>query len=734
MLGSGTERSLLGTALFVAALTLAVGCGSSGGGGGTKPTFTPTPTPTPPPVTPAGPGLRSEILSAAVAADPAGQVSVEFTVTDDAGNPITATLGQATSDQQARVRLTMAQLERYSGGGELGTIFFRYVNNINATRPTYDRNGTLTPVDPATGTYQYTFATALPADYDRSLTYTIGIQVDRTFDGQLLGANPVYSFVPAGGTPEVWQDTLTAECNTCHQPLILHGNRREVHLCKLCHTEAAVDEKGTSVDFRNMIHMIHAGKELPSVVLGPPGSAYEIYSSFQKQYVVFAEKEADGKVIGVGFPRHLEECLPCHAEGPTANFYREKPAAAACATCHDNVNPSDKTTAAGPPGTNHPPGGFSDGQCAACHTATQTQEFDLSVPGSHVVPARSTALKGLNIDITELADHDAGQAPTVSFRVTDNAGNPMRDLSVLGRLGFAMSGPTTDYTEVVTATAVGSGASGTLVGPDPSGLFEYTLPTPVPTLATGSWAIGAEARQVVQLTETKSATEAAENPVVAFSVDGSPVEPHRVIVETENCARCHGQFSKDFSVHGNLRNQIQYCDICHNPTQSDASRRSLDPAAVAAGEVNASINSRVLFHSLHRGEDLQQQPYLVYGRGPAPKNYTIYDFGEIRYPGDLRLCDTCHVGDSQLLPPYPGTALPTLRTMLDPKTGDVIPAVPPEVQPITSVCIACHDSDAAIAHAEAQTAPDGTESCEVCHAEGRPFAVSIVHAVAPVGP
>jgi OmcA/MtrC family decaheme c-type cytochrome len=634
----------------------------------------------------------------------------------------------AQSDQQARVRLTIAQLEQYSGGGDLGNTFYRYVNQINATAPAFDSNGTLELLDASTGTYRYTFATVLPAGYDASLTYTVGMQVDRTFQGQQLGVNPVFDFVPQGGMPFVWEDTTTAECNACHQPLIAHGNRREVRLCKLCHTEAATDPKGTTIDFRNMIHKIHAGKELPSVVAGPPGSFYGIYSSFTMAYAIFSQKRADGSVIGVGFPRQLQECTTCHNEGPTASFYAEKPAAAACATCHDDVNPSQQTTAAGPPGTNHPPGAYADGQCSACHAATQSQEFDISVPGAHVVPERSTKLEGLNVAITNVANHAAGQTPTISFTVTNNAGTPLRDLSVLDRLAFAMSGPTTDYTDVLAPTAVGGGASGTLVGPDAQGVFQYTPTAPIPAGATGTWSLGAEARQLVHLTSTTSVEEAAVNPVVTFTVDDSMPQPHRVIVANENCATCHGDFSLDFSVHGNLRNQIAYCEICHNATQSDATRRQLDAQAVAAGELNATINFRVLIHKIHTGDELAQQPYIVYGFGPPPQGYTKIDFGTLRYPGNRRICDTCHVEDAQLIPPYPGTALPTLRTQLDPATGNVVPADPDHIAPIASVCSSCHDADDAIAHMETNTAADGTEACPVCHQEGAAYAVSVVHA------
>jgi OmcA/MtrC family decaheme c-type cytochrome len=303
---------------------------------------------------------------------------------------------------------------------------------------------------------------------------------------------------------------------------------------------------------------------------------------------------------------------------------------------------------------------------------------------------------------------------------------PLLDLKGLSSLTFTTSGPTTDYTTVLTSSALGSSAM--VTGPDSNGAFQLTFGSPIPADASGTWSLGAEARRTVQLTSSVSASEAAVNPVVTYSVDGSPPQPHRTIVDTQNCATCHGEFSKDFSIHGNLRNQVEYCELCHNSTQNDGSRRKRDPAAVAAGELTATIDFKVLIHKIHRGENLEQQPYLVYGFGSAPLNYTIHNFGEVLFPGDLRICETCHVEDSQLIPPYPATALPTLRAKLDPATGNVVPADPPQVAQITSVCTACHDGDDAIAHTETQTAPDGTEACPVCHQEGAAFAISLLHA------
>lgn len=654
-----------------------------------------------------------------------GQVDVLFTLTDGSGIPLMPTLSSAENDGQGRVRLTIARLDEVDGGGDLATTFLEYVNQINETTPAYDRNGTLAAVDAGRGLYRYTFATHL-SGVQAARTYTVGMQVDREFEGQELSANPVFDVVPGGGTPVVREDTTTAQCNACHNPLIAHGNRREVRLCVLCHTAAATDEKGTTIDFRNMIHKIHAGKELPSIVNGPPGSKYAIFSSFADEDVVFAEKQADGTITGVGFPRPIEQCATCHSDGPTAEFFRTKPSAPACATCHDDVNPSQQTTSAGPPGTNHPPGAYADGQCAACHKDVMSAEFDISVPGAHVVPEQSSQLPGLNVEILNVTNQRPGGSPSIFLRVSNGDGTVLRDLSGVNRLGITLAGPTTDYAQVLQLTAVGGGASGTLNGPDSSGVFEYVTGTPIPADATGTWTVGAEARRPVQLTESISVNEAAVNPVVSFGLDGGAVVPRRMVVENQNCFSCHGEFSKGFSVHGNLRNRVEYCVLCHNPNMSDAARRKNDAAAVAAASPTSTIDFKVLIHKIHRGENLTQQPYLVYGFGPSPPGYTIHDFGEVLFPGDLRDCEKCHAQGTELMPPFPGSALGTLMTHLDPSTGNEV--VDGRLGPIASACTACHDSDAARAHAEAETTSGGAETCTVCHGEGREVAVSLVHA------
>lgn len=737
---SSKQGILLFTRLsFVAAVMALIalsGCNGDGDGDDdlpAMPTATAPPTATPPvapTLTPGGPqpgaGLSSSVLEATV--DDMGQVATVFTLTDDSGVPIRPVLSSTSDPAEARVRFTIAHLEEYSGGGELDETFTRYVNEINPTRPTFDRDGTLESVDPAGGVYRYVFNTRLPEGFDRSQTLSIGLQIDRSFEGLQLGVNPVFDFVPAGGVPQVRAASATELCNQCHDPLIEHGNRRELRLCLLCHTEAAVDELGRSIDMRVMVHKIHRGRDLPSIVQGPPGTTYAVFSSFARMDVVFAQKEEDGDITGVGFPRPIRDCLVCHADGPTAENHLTEPSSDACASCHDDVNPSLVPTEAGPPGTGHFQNqGFADGDCGFCHVPIGV-EFDISVAGAHVIPERSTQLEGLNVEILGLTNHRAGQTPVVTFRITNVDGEPLLDLSGLNRVAFTIAGPTIEYQRAITVTAAGGGAAGTLTGPDEMGAFQYTFAQPVPADATGTWSLAAEARRSVQLTGPNAAptvNEAAINPVVTFTVDNSMPVPRRIVVADENCQSCHGPFSRGFSIHGNLRNQVEYCVMCHNPNATDAARRRLDPAAVERGSETASIDFKVMIHKIHTGEELEMKPYLIYGFGPPPQGFTIHDFSEVRFPGDREKCVECHVDATFLLPPFPGSAIGPIQAHLDPATGEEI--VDGRTPPITAVCTACHDSAAAITHAQTQTAPDGSEACLICHSEGRPFAVSVEH-------
>jgi OmcA/MtrC family decaheme c-type cytochrome len=119
-----------------------------------------------------------------------------------------------------------------------------------------------------------------------------------------------------------------------------------------------------------------------------------------------------------------------------------------------------------------------------------------------------------------------------------------------------------------------------------------------------------------------------------------------------------------------------------------------------------SIEFDYMIHRIHKGEE-NASPFVVYGFGNNPVS-----FAEVVYPGDLAHCEKCHVAGANVLP---------LKKQL-PLTITQKGAVVSVTQPVTAVCSGCHDSAPAKAHIGINTAGT-TETCVVCHAEGREAAV-----------
>ena len=262
------------------------------------------------------------------------------------------------------------------------------------------------------------------------------------------------------------------------------------------------------------------------------------------------------------------------------------PSRAACGACHDDVNFAT--------GANHP-GGFQtdDTQCMNCHVPQGETPFDASIMGAHVVPTDTkatypqnpdTLLAGINLAITSVKNTSAGKSPTVNFTVQDDSGNNIA-LSKLGFIQFTMAGPTTDYgytsfgSDVTTPGYVTESAAKATCSS--SGACSYTFTHAIPSAATGTYSIGGEARMSTMVlagtTSQQTVEYGAKNPVVNFSVDGSAVAPRRTVVAESNCNNCHVALS----LHGTLRNNTEYCVMCHNPSNTDASTRAM--AKVAGG-------------------------------------------------------------------------------------------------------------------------------------------------------
>ena len=366
--------------------------------------------------------------------------------------------------------------------------------------------------------------------------------------------------------------------------------------------------------------------------------------------------------------------------------------------------------------------------------------FDASIMGAHVVPTDTAAtypqnpdtlLAGINLAITSVTNTTAGQTPTVNFTLKDNKGNNIA-VSSTTTVSFTMAGPTTDYGY----TSFGSGTSSTpgyvtesVTTPtcSSSGTCSYTFTHAIPAGSTGTYSIGGEARTTVTVlagtTAAQTVTLGAINPVVNFSVDGSAVAPRRTVVAEANCNNCHVALS----LHGNLRNNVEYCVLCHNPSNTDASQRVNAVVAADKALPPQGINFNLLVHRIHDGVNAAadgtgpKNPYIVVGYMGSHNDFSGTLFPAMNGAGDatdLQNCSLCHVNSTEQndLP-----AMGNLNQVVDPQ-GWINP-----VSPISSACSGCHVSKPEAAHFLANTDSLG-ESCTVCHAAGAQFAVDAVHA------
>lgn len=643
----------------------------------------------------ARPGLVVKVLSAEIATDGTTKTRVRFT--DPQGIPLDKdgvnSPGRISAGAPGMI-VAVFQKDKNQ--------FFAYttrnqVSNItgnSAIQAGTDANGRWEKV--ADGEYTYTFNTKAPTGYDRAAVHAVGVYANRDlteFDLGIQLDDDVYYFTPADGKAATnpHEEIKTATCHKCHGPnMAFHGEtgRTSLAMCDLCHTQQTTDpDTGNTVDLRVMTHKIHMGEHLPSVAAG---GKYQIIG-FGNSVNDYSE---------VAFPAPVQKCEVCHEQKTGAavtDAHLKNPSRAACGSCHDNVN-----FATGENHVNLPQ--VSDNGCINCH-GTYANDFDISIKGAHVVPQESSLLSGIQWNITKVDDGTAGKKPTITFTLADKAGNPLAP-SNFGRLAATIAGPTTDYN----AFPTGYVQEDLLQSKGANGTYTYTFNSAIPANAKGTFAVGLEGRRVETVLggtrRERSIQYGAKNPVMYFSVDGSEIQKRREPTSNENCLGCHSRLA----LHGENRvDNIEYCQFCHNPLETDATRR---PAAQNPAQ---TIDFKFMVHRIHGGEELHTlfgTDYTVFGFGGAP-----ISFSHVAYPGGLNQCFKCHTGGSE----NPTGALRTAARVNAPR----YPINP--MPPITNACYGCHDSVEMLAHAQANTTALG-EACSVCHGPTAEFAPTKVHA------
>lgn len=626
-------------------------------------------------------------------------------------------------------------------------------DTVHANR---DSGGTL--VDNGDGTYVYTFGfditnvtDPIAVAYEPTLTTRIAMDIRSSTLPE--ANNAIYDFQPSTGDTASIPDRVmveTASCNQCHSKLALHGGpRTDVRLCVTCHNPGSTEaNSGNTLDFRVMIHKIHRGENLPSVVAGT-------------DYIIYGYHDSVNDFSDVAFPQDIRNCEKCHDAAnpntPQADYHFKYPSIQACGSCHDDID-----FAAGIAG-GHPGGVVTDNSsCTVCHADGRIAG---SVEQSHEIPWVLAAAK-FQYNIISITNTGPGQFPKITYSVTDPTNNDApydmatdpAFLQTAGhgatRLYLDIAWSTTDYTNKGSNTVPAmplqiDATTGTANG---DGTYTVTSPAAVPTDAVGSGEVAFEGHPAGDY--DGDGVYSDRIPVTSvtkyFAITDSTPVPRREVVDVTKCEKCHGQ-NDGLALHGNNRvDNTDLCVICHNPRNGDIAMRPADPDATPNGVNTAALDGletrpidfKVMIHSIH-GADMRDpsDPFIVYGYGGSS-----HDFSGVGFPGLLNKCDTCHVSNSYE-PPLASNVLGTTVAFgattgasgFLPDTASLLDQSLDKVMtPTAAVCSGCHDGTLEKAHMEqngasfdtVQSLIDNgtvTETCAVCHGAGKVEDVEKVH-------
>lgn len=681
------------------------GCGSDGSDGAAGPAG---------PSGPPGPSgvpttdLNITITSASINSKPV----VNFTVTDQDGFAFT----RLTLDD---LRFTVAKLIPGTVAGP--SRWQNYIVTVqnasaagapkpfaSAVQGTRENNGTL--VNHNNGMYTYTYGTDVatlicpinPADPITACTDGTGKTINLSFNpnrthrvglqtrGSLPPANATFDFVPSGAPVATTRNMVrTDACNVCHDKLEAHDARIEVKYCVTCHNPGSTDpDSGHSVDFKSMIHKIHYGAELPSVVAGTPFIIYgfrgtphnfsDIHFPATVRSVSVGTPDlnpADPKFI----PASNLACTKCHnaadPKTPDASNFT-KPNREACGACHDDISfaavtpdPNDpKRTVA------HAGGPQADDiACLTCHGPGVLPPLPGTVTKSHIIRERSAGAC-FQYNIENVAYDPGTRMVTVDFSVTNpNPGthpNPEAfpcsatpTYQIVGagadpewtagggasRLVVDVGWNTADFGNALTpgtapartveinalTSAVDLGG-GTFRVTSPALPVEATLcANAVQGMKDCSGQVAIEGHPAVQDDPTAVPAQpynvrvVVKGAVQAFSIDGGPVlarrEPVNVVTK---CDRCHDVLS----LHGSNRSDNgQLCVMCHNPNNTDINRRVglMLPGRPAGqgsdGKFEESIDFKRMIHAIHAAAETNFDGTTAHGF--RKQGIVIYGFG-----------------------------------------------------------------------------------------------------------
>ncbi|UUO24371.1 OmcA/MtrC family decaheme c-type cytochrome [Colwellia sp. M166] len=689
--------------------------------------------------------MDSAITNATITED--GSLIVEFSIEDDVGVGYSAL-------KSNQIRFTLAQLTPINAITGESSKWQSYINIIESA-PTDPNNGsgTVDTVQATSetanasggvftnnndGTYRYTFATnvlnvtsPVAVTHNANFTHRIAFQIsgsgfptmNRSFDWQ----------PSTGTTTNITNREMVVEgtCNGCHGELALHGGGRvDTAYCVTCHNPGTVDaNSGESVDFKVMIHKIHRGANLPSVVNGG-------------EYAIWGYRDSKNDYSGTHIPQDIRNCTNCHddsnTETPDAINWKSQPSIEACGSCHDDV---DFAT-----GTGHLAGAQADNSlCQGCHGVSGFSSIESNHTNvmANVASARSAIVTEAKAVRVNLNTGDIEVDVMVTLEGTPVAA--LRDISDIDTPAGAKFGKYKYGTDNGSITINWDNGTGFQLNDelialndctaDGTGLFTCAAPGLLSGITATDTIMVTSVGLFVCMNEKDGAVVRCDSPetaamdvaqvditpsIVFFKGDGTITTEayNKIGADISACQSCHA----DNKFHNGATDLVQ-CKTCHNATR--VGYRGL-------GDLKRHV------HRLHSSLDKN----ALNDSNPEQIDH---------FPGNIDNCAQCHSDDQFDLPIKQNTRAsiassgnanvyvsPTAVVCgschLNVKLGLIDPSLPGLIDPAKGSIDA--KGQALIDHmmqnggifgAATFTQANKVESCAVCHAIGAEFGVDKIH-------
>ncbi|MGD0538286.1 MAG: hypothetical protein ABSC03_11650 [Verrucomicrobiota bacterium] len=577
-----------------------------------------------------------------------------------------------------------------------------YINLLNNTNVQIngDGNALVYPLQPvsteAPGTYTVAVRAVLASDALQQTVKFVTVQI---------------------GTTNVEQDVVTkVQCGACHlgpvsgmvymhhiwpsatSPGSWSLDYTPVTSCKECHNNdgysAYTDASGNKVPdpIVRRVHGVHMGSQL------------------QLPFNINSTNGDFAPFRFVEFPADVRNCTACHAD----DRWKTQPSRLACGACHDNTWFGAKASL--PAGQVLHPGGpqATDSVCSMCHfpDATPDEPFDSIAENHYVAPPTFNNL--VNLQLSTPANglfYQPGESPTVTIEVMNTNGvaiNPTNIVEPLvstnvqpnewRRANLMVAGPRALTVPVLTTAAATKPATTyanndfrVRVNPannDPrvtrtATAVIYQL-ADVSNVVSGTYTVYVEIQGAIS-------TNLGATVFTNFQVGSTNIEA-RVAA---NCTDCHGANFMHADNHA-VPFDPELCKVCHDYLHQMSGKTNWSNSQWGFG--NAPLSRRV--HGVHYGNYLDHPDQITSGT----------NYWHLIFPQDVRNCTKCH------------STSPAWTQ-----------------NPSRLACNACHDTDAAVAHADLMTweinpldpwSGSETETCDVCHGAGAEFSPDKVHAIA----